>query len=81
MKSEYYNYCQICKTRIPLGKNSYYSEAHHIRPLGSNHKGPDIKENLVVLCPNHHAEFDYGVLRIGRRSGRSAARATLGFGG
>lgn len=25
---------------------------------------PDVKENLIVLCPNHHAEFDYGGLAI-----------------
>lgn len=36
-----------------------YSEAHHIRPLGDLHRGNDVKENIVILCPNHHAEFDY----------------------
>ena len=35
------------------------SEAHHIKPLGNPYKGPDIAENILVLCPNHHAILDY----------------------
>jgi 5-methylcytosine-specific restriction protein A len=28
------------------------------------HNGPDVFENILVLCPNHHAEFDYGLIAI-----------------
>ena len=44
--------------------DSTYSEAHHIRPLGSPHNGPDIAENILVLCPNHHVMCDYGSIHL-----------------
>jgi 5-methylcytosine-specific restriction protein A len=56
--------CQICGTRIQLGRGKFYSEAHHIQPLGRNHRGPDVPGNLLCLCPNHHALLDYGVIPL-----------------
>lgn len=56
--------CQICGNAINLGKNKFYAEAHHIRPLGGNHKGPDIVENILCVCPNHHAQLDFGAIKI-----------------
>ena len=35
--------------------------AHHIQPLGQPHNGPDVIGNIICVCPNHHAELDYGV--------------------
>lgn len=55
--------CQICRQTIELPDGSRYAEAHHIRPLGKPHIGPDRMENVLCLCPNHHAECDLG-LRI-----------------
>ena len=56
--------CQICSLQINLPNKQLYAEGHHIRPLGGVHEGPDIKENILILCPNHHAEFDYGSIAI-----------------
>ncbi|HFJ9506648.1 HNH endonuclease [Bacillus pacificus] len=56
--------CQISSERLQLLTNSYYSEAHHIKPLGSPHNGRDIRENIIVLCPNHHALCDYGAIPL-----------------
>ncbi len=58
--------CQLCGYTIRLSDGSLYAEAHHIRPLGAPHNGPDVGENIVCVCPNHHAELDYGArpLRI-----------------
>jgi hypothetical protein len=53
--------CQVCGETIELPNGERYAEAHHIRPLGSPHDGPDRAENILCLCPNHHVEFDYGV--------------------
>jgi len=59
-----YNYkCQICGERIRIN-NNYYAEAHHIKPLGNNHKGLDVAENIIVLCPNHHVMCDFGAIKI-----------------
>ncbi len=55
--------CQMCGTRLecPAGP---YSEAAHIRPLGAPHNGPDTKDNILCLCPNHHVLFDNGAVAI-----------------
>lgn len=52
--------------RLPGGGK--YAESHHIRPLGKKHQGIDHQSNMVVLCPNHHAMFDYGVIAIRPKS-------------
>jgi putative restriction endonuclease len=59
-----YDYrCQMCGTCLecPAGP---YSEAAHIRPLGTPHDGPDTKDNILCLCPNHHVLFDNGAVSI-----------------
>ncbi|MQA98102.1 MAG: SRA-YDG domain-containing protein [Streptosporangiales bacterium] len=57
--------CQICGFRIELPSGVHYAEAAHIRGLGRPHEGPDTAENMVVLCPNHHKQFDLGAIVIG----------------
>lgn len=64
LKALYDNTCQICGIKIEIGENRYYSEGHHIKPLGSMHNGPDVKENIIILCPNCHIKFDNGVIDI-----------------
>ena len=46
-----------------IGKNKYYSEVHHLRPLGGE-KGEDDHKNMIVVCPTHHKSFDYCSIRI-----------------
>lgn len=57
-------HCQICGHRTPLPNGSYYAEAHHICPLGAPHDGYDVLENILCVCPNHHAELDYLSLKL-----------------
>lgn len=64
LKSDYNYACQICGKQIQKPDGSLYAEIHHIRPLGDPHHGLDIRGNMLVLCPNHHAEFDYGTIAI-----------------
>lgn len=63
IKDLYENKCQICQIQIktPVG---FYSEAAHIKGLGKPHNGPDTKENILCLCPNHHTMFDLGIITI-----------------
>ena len=56
--------CQICGHYILLNNGGKYAEAHHIKPLGGPHNGPDVMGNIICVCPNHHAELDYGVREL-----------------
>lgn len=64
LKQLYAHRCQICGFSIALANETLYSEAHHIRPLGGEHKGSDHAANVLVLCPNHHAMLDIGAIRL-----------------
>ena len=55
--------CQICGQTIRL-RHGFYAEGHHIRPLGREHAGPDVIENILCVCPNHHVALDYGAIEL-----------------
>jgi len=56
-----YDYkCQVCELQINT-EAGFYAEAAHIKPVVAPHNGPDLLENLLCLCPNHHLMFDKGV--------------------
>jgi putative restriction endonuclease len=56
--------CQFpnCGVRITKRGGGYYIQVAHIKPVSA--QGRSQLGNLVVLCPNHHSEFDYGDLVI-----------------
>jgi len=56
--------CQYpnCGQRIIKKGGGFYIEVAHIKPVSQ--KGQSILGNLLVLCPNHHKEFDFGDLKI-----------------
>lgn len=64
LKQLYEDVCQVCQTRVQIDKGEYLSESHHIQPVNSTHRGPDIDSNIIILCPNHHAMFDRGAITI-----------------
>ncbi len=64
LKAFHSDTCQLCSLKIKVGENRYYSEGHHIKPLGKPHNGKDVKENVIILCPNCHIKFDYGMIDI-----------------
>lgn len=64
LKALYADRCQLCGDRRARPDGTGYSEVHHVRPLGAPHEGPDERANMVVVCPNHHADFDNGVLTV-----------------
>ena len=63
LKMIYQYKCQICDKSIML-QDSLYAEAHHLRPLGGIHRGTDDAGNILIVCPNHHVEFDYGAIAV-----------------
>jgi len=60
--------CQFpgCGVRIPKRDGGFYIEVAHIQPVGEG--GRSAIGNLLVLCPNHHKEFDYGDLEIAEQT-------------
>lgn len=69
LKALYGYRCQVCGIRLRTGRNTYYAVGAHIRPLGQPHDGPDVRGNIVILCPNHHMEMDAGVISISPTDG------------
>ncbi len=63
-------HCQVCGIRLEVQDCSSaegthirpYAEGAHIHPLGRN--GPDRRDNVLCLCPNHHVLFDKGAFSI-----------------
>lgn len=58
--------CQLCGETIILKNDKKYAEAHHLKPLGRPHNGPDSEDNLICVCPNHHTMLDYGAVELDR---------------
>jgi len=62
LKKEYNYKCCFCEIEVERPFDFPYVESCHLKPL--NEEGPDSKENLLILCPNHHIELDYGAISI-----------------
>lgn len=56
--------CQLCSVVLKYPDGQLYAEAHHIRPLGGEHKGADSMENVICVCPNCHAKLDLGMIEL-----------------
>ena len=50
--------CQICNEQIKRKDGTFYIEAAHITE--KKNEGQELPYNLMILCPNHHKEFDIG---------------------
>ena len=64
--------CQLCGIALDMPEGKKYAEAHHIKLLGKPHNGPDVIDNMICLCPNHHAMLDFGAIKIDPKQIRSA---------
>jgi 5-methylcytosine-specific restriction endonuclease McrA len=59
LKRLYAGQCQLCGNKLEIKPGEFYLEAHHLKPLGGDHRGPDVPENLVCDCPNCHVLLDF----------------------
>jgi len=57
LKEDYDYRCQVCDIKLQA-HDIPYAVGAHIKGLGSPHDGPDVKENMLILCPNDHYLFD-----------------------
>ena len=59
IKSLYDYQCQVCEIKLDTPKKfPSIAIGAHIRGVGRPHDGPDVLENMLCLCPNHHEQFD-----------------------
>ncbi|MDC3314325.1 HNH endonuclease [Alphaproteobacteria bacterium] len=49
--------CQVCGVKLSSPSGPIAIGAH-IKALGYPHNGPDVIQNMLCLCPNHHEQFD-----------------------
>jgi len=54
--------CQICGFTFKQNNGKLYAETHHLEALSKG--GKDSLDNIVVVCPNHHAMFDHADVSI-----------------
>ncbi|WP_440989162.1 HNH endonuclease [Haloarchaeobius baliensis] len=64
LKDTYTSTCQVCGEQRKRTPTQPYAEGHHLKPLGNPHNGPDAKSNLLIVCPQCHADLDYGLIAI-----------------
>jgi putative restriction endonuclease len=64
VKRRHEHTCQVCGLSLKTYSGDGYAEGAHIRPLGRPHSGPDVAENILCLCPNHHVLLDKGGITI-----------------
>lgn len=50
--------CQICGKTISIKDGKFYAEGAHI--VEKRKGGVELPDNIIILCPNHHKEFDLG---------------------
>lgn len=64
LKNLYKGKCQLCGFTFQQRNGRPYCEAAHLKPMARREANIDVKDNLFILCPNHHKMLDYGSLRF-----------------
>ena len=64
LKRLYGGRCQCCGFTFAKANGEPYSEVAHLRAISNREADLDTKDNLVVLCANHHRMLDYGTIEI-----------------
>ncbi|MFT4883267.1 MAG: hypothetical protein ACI8U4_000769 [Natronomonas sp.] len=60
--------CMVCGDRRRQAPEEGYAEIHYLMPTADPHDGPAEADNAVVVCPNHRADFEHGLLRVDPQS-------------
>jgi hypothetical protein len=68
LKQRYDHTCMVCGERRWRAPDEGYAVVHHPMPTGEDHGGPAEAENAVVVCPNHRADFAFGLLTVDPRT-------------
>lgn len=55
--------CMVCGDRRRQTSNRGFSHVHYLMPPG-DHGGPEDPDNAVVVCPNHRADLEHGLITV-----------------
>lgn len=64
LRERYGDTCQVCGRVTRLGADRTYAEVHALDAPGGEEPEDGLPARWLVLCPEHHALFDYGVLAL-----------------
>lgn len=64
LKRRYDHTCMVCGDRRQRSSDEGLARVHHPMPTGEPHGGPAEPANAVVVCPNHLADFENGLLTV-----------------
>jgi len=64
LKKLYEGKCQCCGFTFMQNNGHPYCEAAHLKPMARREANIDVKDNIFILCPNHHKRLDYGGMSI-----------------
>ena len=62
VKTPKFDYSDVKSVSYTHLDGSFYIEAAHIKP--KSQQGTETPDNILILCPNHHKEFDLGKREI-----------------
>ncbi|RLC76559.1 MAG: hypothetical protein DRI61_13065, partial [Chloroflexi bacterium] len=61
---KYAHRCQICGYQMILPDQGLSSKVYSFVPQSAPYWGPNLEENMIVLCPTHFEEISHGVFYI-----------------
>jgi hypothetical protein len=64
IKALYQGRCQRCGFTFQKPDGTQYAEAAHLRPISLREADLDVKDNILILCPNHHKMLDFGAMSV-----------------
>lgn len=68
LKSRYDHTCMLCGDRRQRSPKEGFAKVHYLLPPGNPHDGPETPANALVVCPNHRADLEHGLVRIDPQS-------------
>jgi len=68
LKRRYDHTCMVCGDRRQRTPDAGFARVYHPMPTGEPHGGPADPANAVVVCPNHRADFEHGLLTVDPRT-------------
>ncbi|GAA2460192.1 hypothetical protein GCM10010191_95740 [Actinomadura vinacea] len=64
VKQEHQFQCQICGVTLQSPAGFRFAQTFHLRALARPHRGPDVAENILCVCPTHRVQLELGTITV-----------------